>query len=275
MSAPIANHPLDIATHIERTENGLRGATSDDYWAFVGPFGGATTATLLRAVIEDERRLGDPVALTVNFCAPVARGGFDIALTLARTNRSTQHWSMQLAQGEAGVAATATAVLAIRRASFAHQPARPPAVPPFETLDAYPTKGASSWLQRYEFRFSEGAPNFRPEPSPEPQSAVSRLWIRDVPARPLDFMSLAAMSDAFVGRIFQVRSALVPFGTVSLTTYFHVDADDLARQGDAPIIGIADASVFHKSYADQKGELWSQDGQLLATCHQIAYFRDV
>jgi acyl-CoA thioesterase len=273
VTAPIAPHPLDKATHLERTDAGLRGHTSDDYWAFVGPFGGATAATLLGAALDDERRVGDPVALTVNFCAPVSRGSFDIELTLARTNRSTQHWSMVLSQAETGVATTATAVFAVRRPGFSHQPARPPEVPAFETLAPYAPNKTSAWVRRYEYRFAEGMPDFRRELSVETGSAVSRAWVRDLPARPLDFVSLAAMSDSFFGRIFHVRKGMIPFGTVSLTTYFHVDSGDVARLGDSPILAIADASTFHKSYSDQKGELWSPDGQLLATCHQVAYYR--
>lgn len=274
MTAPLANHIFDVATHIERTGGRLRGTTSDAYWAFLGPFGGCTTATLLRAAFEDSRRDGDPLAVTVNFCAPVAKGPFDIALTLARANRSTQHWSMVLSQEAGGVAATATAIFARRRTTFAHQPARMPAMPAYETLAPLDTRKYASWVQRYEFRFAEGGPVYRREPFTDPASAASRFWLRDEPARPLDFLSLAAMSDAFFARIFHARGVLVPFGTVSLTTYFHADAADLARLGCGPIIGTADAQVFNKSFGDQKGELWSPDGQLLATCHQITYFRD-
>ena len=43
-------------------------------------------------------------------------------------------------------------------------------------------------------------------------------------------LSLMSMSDAFFARIFHVRREFVPFGTVSLTTYFHTDADDLAAE---------------------------------------------
>ena len=274
MTRHIAPHPFDAATRVERIGGRCRGATSDSYWAFVGPFGGVTSATLLRAVLEDEARAGDPLALTVNFCAAISRGGFDLELTQSRANRSTQHWSIVLNQAEGGIGATATAVFAVRREGFSHQPARRPKAAAFETLAPYPTLGASAWIKQYEFRFAEGAPDIGPEPRAVPGSSLSQFWIRDVPARSLDFLSLAAMADAFFARIFHARGVLVPFGTVSLTTYFHVDADELAQQGSGPILAVADASVFHKGFADQKGELWSQGGQLLATCYQIGYFRD-
>jgi hypothetical protein len=49
--------------------------------------------------------------------------------------------------------------------------------------------------------------------------------------------------------------------------------DDLARENITQVLAIADAKIFHKSYCDQNGELWSPQGRLLATTHQIAYFK--
>ena len=106
-----------------------------------------------------------------------------------------------------------------------------------------------------------------------PASAYSRLWIGDRTPRKIDMLSLVSMSDAFFARIFHAKRELVPFGTVSLTTYFHVDAEDLAREDITRVLAVADAKIFHKSYQDQHGELWSPSGRLLATTTQIAYFK--
>ena len=65
----------------------------------------------------------------------------------------------------------------------------------------------------------------------------------------------------------------MPFGTVSLTTYFHAGAEELAAEDISRVLAAADAKIFHKSYGDQNGELWSPNGQLLATTTQIAYFK--
>ena len=91
--------------------------------------------------------------------------------------------------------------------------------------------------------------------------------------RKIDALSLLSMSDAFFARIFHVRGAVVPIGTVSLTTYFHADADDLAGKDITHVLGVADAKIFHKSYGDQNGELWSPSGRLLATTTQMTYFK--
>jgi hypothetical protein len=77
----------------------------------------------------------------------------------------------------------------------------------------------------------------------------------------------------FFGRIFHIRSELAPFGTASLTTYFRATAEDLAAEEISRVLAVADASIFHKSYGDQTGELWSPQGRLLATTTQIAYFK--
>ena len=65
----------------------------------------------------------------------------------------------------------------------------------------------------------------------------------------------------------------MPFGTVSLTTYFHTDAAELAAEDISRVLAVADAKIFHKSYGDHNGELWSPNGRLLATTTQIAYFK--
>jgi acyl-CoA thioesterase len=263
-------HLFDDATTVTVGDSRWQGKTSDDYWAFVGPFGGATAATILRALIDHPQRAGDPLALTVNYCAPVAQGAFDLDVRLVKANRSSQHWSVEMTQGGGEVATLATAVFAERRPSWSHQQASFPQATPFEQTLPYP-KVAASWVKQYDFRFVAGEPKFG-TPSSAPD-AYSKLWISDRVPRKIDPLSLIAMSDAFFGRVFHARQELVPFGTVSLTTYFHVDATDLAAEDITRVLAIADAKIFHKSYGDQNGELWSPSGRLLATTTQIAYFK--
>ena len=91
--------------------------------------------------------------------------------------------------------------------------------------------------------------------------------------RRIDHLSLMAMSDAFFARIFHARGEMLPFGTVSITTYFHADSDDLLKEDVTRVLALADAQTFHKSYGDQSGQLWSPSGRLLATTTQMMYFK--
>jgi acyl-CoA thioesterase len=267
-----ADHPFDAATRVHAGDSRWSGHTSKDYWAFVGPFGGATAATMLRALIDHPERAGDPLAFTVNFCAPIAEGPFDLDVRLIKANRSSQHWSVELTQNGAEAATFATAVFAARRPSWSHQQAQPPSAPPFEQTRPLAWK-SMSWVRQYDMRFVEGEPKLDGAPYAMPASAYSRLWIGDRRPRKIDALSLMAMSDAFFGRIFHVRNELVPFGTVSITTYFHTDAADLAAEDIAHVLAVADAKTFHRNYGDQTGELWSPGGRLLAATTQIAYFK--
>jgi acyl-CoA thioesterase len=266
-----APHLFDEATAVTAGDSRWQGRTSADYWAFVGPFGGATAATILRALIDHPQRAGDPLSLTVNYCAPVAEGAFDLDVRLVKANRSSQHWCVEMTQGRGDVATLATAVFAERRPSWSHQQADFPGATPFEATLPFPSL-AMSWVKQYDFRFVEGEPKIGSSVKTA-VDAYSKLWISDRVPRKLDALSLMAMSDAFFGRVFHARRELVPFGTVSLTTYFHADAADLAAEDTTRVLAVADAKIFHKSYGDQNGELWSPSGRLLATTTQIAYFK--
>jgi acyl-CoA thioesterase len=264
-------HLFDDATKVTAGDSRWQGHTSPDYWAFVGPFGGCTAATILRALIDHPERAGDPTAMTVNYCAPVAEGAFDLDLRLVKANRSSQHWCVEMTQGNGEVSTLATAVFAERRPSWSHAEASYPGAKPFAETLPY-TKISVPWVKQYDFRFVEGEPKYGSASSAPPDS-YSKLWISDNAPRKIDFLSLMAMSDAFFARIFHAKRDFVPFGTVSLTTYFHVSAEDLAAEDITRVLGVADAKIFHKSYGDQNGELWSPNGRLLATTTQIAYFK--
>src|ERR1700758_1805550 len=137
-------HLFDEATRVVAGDSRWQGRTSPDYYAFVGPFGGFTAATILRALIGHPQRAGDPLALTVNYCAPIAEGEFDLDVRLVKANRSSQHWSVELSQGGGEVATLATAVFAERRPSWEHRVAQYPDAKPFEQTLPFP-KIQASW----------------------------------------------------------------------------------------------------------------------------------
>ena len=267
-------HPLDQATALSPVgEHRFAGHTSPAYANMVGPFGGTTCAVLLNAALLHPERLGDPIALTVNFTSPVADGAFEIDARPLRTNRSTQHWFMQLLQPD-GVAATATAVFAQRRSTWSASEAEPPpGVPPADSVPRASLAGRPPWVRCFDMRFMEGG---MPDPfdGQEQPHARSRLWVRDEPPRPLDFVALASLCDSFFPRVFIRRRKFAPIGTVSLTSYFHASAEQLAAQGDRHVLATARALAYRDGYFDQTAEMWSDEGVLLASTHQMVYFRD-
>lgn len=267
-------HPLDEAVRLVPLGEGwLAGATHPAYANMAGPFGGVTAAALLNAVLVDPRRLADPIALTVNFCGPIAVGEFEIETRLQRGGRTTQHWSMELKQ-KGAVLTTASAVCGARKPVWSHYPVKAPTAPPREGLPEMTKTGRPEWTRRYSFRFAEGGLDNFPRSDGLVESARSLAWIQDAPERPLDFLSLAALSDAFFVRIMHARGTFQPMATVSLTTYFHVGGDELADVGATPLLGEADATIFHNGFADQTCALWTPDGRLVANGVQITWYKE-
>lgn len=264
-------HIFDTAIALQPVREGhYTGHTHPGYANMVGPFGGVIGACLLNAIMQHPVRLGEPLSLTVHFAAPVADGPFSVHAKAVRTNRSTQHWYVELIQDEE-VAAFATAVTAVRRDTWQALDAVFPQVARSAGIAPAPPIPRAAWTARYDMRFIDGLPG---APGSASDSSESRLWIRDAPERPLDFLSLSAICDAFFPRIFVRRPKWVPIGTVALTTYFHADAGQLAEQGSAPVLGLARALNFRKGFFDQTAEIWSETGALLATTHQVVYFKE-
>jgi acyl-CoA thioesterase len=264
-------HPLDLATRLEPLAEGrYRGRITPAYANMVGPFGGAIAAVVLNAVLLHPRRLGEPVALTVNFAGPIADADFEVQARPLRTNRSTQHWLVELLQnGETAI--SATLMSAERRPTWSDQELACPAVPPAAEVAVTPTGGFTPWVGNYEMRFIDGLLTFNPAHAGD--SSQSRLWVRDQPPRVLDFLSLTALADVFFPRIFLRKQQPCPAGTVSMTLYFHAGSAELAACGAAPLLACARAQVLHDGFADQTAELWSADGRLLATSAQLVYYK--
>ena len=267
-------HPFNTAIALTPIDmNRSRGATTPAYANMVGPFGGTTAAVLLNAALRHPARLGDPIALTVNYARALADGAFEIDARAVRTNRSTQHWLLQLLQGDE-VAATATAVFALRRETWSAPEAVAPAeLPAPHTLARQDLTHRPPWVHRYDMRFVEGGMPARFDGTEHPHSQ-SCVWVRDDPPRAIDFASLAALCDTFFPRVYLRRRKVVPIGTVSLTTYFHADAAMLATQGDQPVLGSARGVTFRNGYCDQRGEVWSARRELLASTQQVMYYRE-
>ncbi len=259
----------------------FEGHTSGAYWNMVGPFGGITAATALHAVLQHPARLGQPVALTVNYAAALAKGRFVVVARAARTNRSTQHWTLEMLQDDAdgtpAVMLTGSVVTAVRRDTWGINDTPMPSVPAPGVVQGPPWVAPIEWIKRYEVVQLDG---------PLPQhwdgavsgadaghASLSRLWMRDAPPRPLDHCSLTALADVFYPRIFLRRASRVPAGTVSMTVYFHADETTMRATGDGHVLGQARAHAFGAGFHDQSAALWNAAGQLLATSVQVVYYK--
>lgn len=272
-------HPLDEAlrlTVVPGNPDTFTGASSPAYWNMVGPFGGTTAATALQAILQHPDLLGQPVSLTANYASALGAGTFTVTARPVRTNRSTQHWSVELLQadatGEEVVVLTATAITAVRRETWSVNDTPMPHVPAPQTAGRMLFPGSVEWVNRYDLRLVQGqVPQFW---DGREDSSLTQLWLRDDIPRALDFASLTAMSDVFFPRVWLRRATRVPVGTVSITIYFHAGAPQLADTGEGYLLGQARAQAFTNGFFDQTAQLWNEHGTLLVTTHQLVYYKE-
>ena len=271
-------HPFDAAISLApHTPDHFSGATSPAYWNMIGPFGGITAAIALNAVLQHPQLLGTPLSLTVNYAGPVTDGPFTVRARPLRTNRSTQHWLVELLQTDADgieqLSTSATAVTAARRTTWGTSEASMPAVPPpADVARAVRPGNLVAWLARYEVRPTAGDLPSQWDDQ-EAGSSLTRWWLRDDPPRPLDFASLTALADVFFPRVWLKRATRVPAGTVSMTVYFHADAAQLADSGSKHLLAEARGLGFRNGFFDQTGLLWNAQGHLLCSTHQVVYYK--
>ena len=238
----------------------------------VGPFGGTTAAVVLQSVLQHPELLGAPVALTVNYAAAHSRPARSRSRPLpVRTNRSTQHWTVQMSQADAEGSrrstTTGTAFTALRRETWGASDLPMPEVPRPSDGRAPEHRPGERGLARPATRCGRSAAAIpaelgrqrRPQRDPHVAARRRRRGRSTSPA-------LAAMSDMFYPRVWLRRATPVPVGTVSITTYFHADAAQLAEVGAGYLLGRAHGQQFRNGYFDQAAQLWSEAGR--AAGHQ-------
>ncbi|MGL4435564.1 MAG: acyl-CoA thioesterase, partial [Giesbergeria sp.] len=179
-------HSFDQALVLDTLAEGhYRGQTHPAYWNMVGPFGGITAATALRAILLHPRLLGEPLSLTVNYAGAPTTGPFTVDATPVRTNRSTQHWNVSIVQtgadGEPVVTTTATAVTAARRDTWSLADMPMPEVPRPDTLQPVPPVPGVEWFNRYDLRPVAGA--LPRQWNGQGDSSLTQLWMRNSPER--------------------------------------------------------------------------------------------
>lgn len=82
------------------------------------------------------------------------------------------------------------------------------------------------------------------------------------------------MADVFFPRVWLRRAQRTPAGTVSITVYFHAGREELAAAGTSHLLAQARGQEFRNGFFDQSAQLWSEAGVMLASSHQIVYFKE-
>ena len=265
----------DIAVALrDRAETGAAfdARIDEGWWIVAGPNGGYLAAILLRAMCET---VGDPAreprTQTTHYTARPEAGPARVVTEIVRAGRSLSTVSARLEQ-DGRLIATSIAALGTARAGErpAFQDARPPELPPPDAVPLRPPdpSGVFPFRDRYEMK-----PAFdHEEPNPS-GPAVTGGWIRLAGPRQGDALLLTALADAWPPAVFQKLGRWsggrgVP--TVELTTHFRAPSVAAGLSDDAWYGLRFETRSARDGFIDETGEIYSEDGVLLAESRQLA-----
>jgi acyl-CoA thioesterase len=265
--ARVAVHPFDLDTAVQDLGDGRFGAEmSERWWVERGPNGGYVAAVILRAIQAAAANERAPRSLTVQFPRAPAAGPVEIAVRTERDGGTVTFFSARMEQ-EGKLQATALAVLADDLDAGGFEEIQMPAVePPAELYSPDPKQvsGMPTMFQNYSVRptlgdeaFSGGAPH-------------SGLWIRAREPRLLDPPLAAAILDAWFPAPFIRLERPVPAPTIDYTVHFRAPLPELGASAEDPYLATFRSGLARGGFFEEDGELWSQDGKLLAQSRQLA-----
>jgi acyl-CoA thioesterase len=250
------------ATAVVPVGDGAFLATCDEGWSTeLGPNGGYLAAIVLRAMIAE---LGDPErharSLTCHYLRPPHPGELDVGVTVERSGRSLSTLTARLSQ-DGRLCIVAVGAFAVELDGVLDYAGAPPAAPAPEATPRLPVVPRVPISQHFEMRQALGGPLYAGA-----DEALSGGWLCfDDGAAPLDAPALAMFADAWwpapLPRL--TRPASLP--TVDLTVHFRSPPRDAG-----PVLAVFRSSTAAGGFFEEDGELWSQDGVLLAQSRQLA-----
>jgi acyl-CoA thioesterase len=253
-------------TAVAASGGGRYTATIDPgWWIERGPNGGYLAAIVLRAVLAEvadpDRR---PRSMTLHYLRPPVAGPCGVAVVVERAGRGLTTVSARLEQDGRSCILALVALGLDRPGPELHDHPAPPVPPPDEVaVPERPATGAPdiAFRHRYELRPAMGAAPFTAGPE-----ALSGGWIRTAESDPVDDVLVAAITDAWPPAVFSRLDLPVGVPTVELTIHFR------GRPSGTPGWCLVRFRSLEATagYLDEHGEVWAEDGTLLAESRQLA-----
>jgi acyl-CoA thioesterase len=250
-------------TAVEEVGGGsFRGHVSADWFTPRGANGGFLAAIMLRAIIECEHDSARaPRSLTLHYLRPPTEGEVRIVVTEERRGRQLTTYSARMEQ-DGRVCVLALAALSKDfPASLNYAKVMPDVAPP-NGLNVRDDEHLPPITHRLATQ-----PAIGHAPFSGGDEALTGGWIAfagDEPS-PLDAPALALLSDAWLPSPFVLVRDFVGVPTIDLTIHFRARSE--GRTG--PALASFSSSTSAEGFFEEDGELWSEDGTLLAQSRQL------
>jgi acyl-CoA thioesterase len=250
-------------TAVEELGDGTyRGRVSADWFTPRGANGGFLAAVVLRAIMAaepDDARA--PRSLTLHYLRPPDEGEVRITVAQERRGGSVTTYSARMEQ-DGRLCVLALAALSHDFASSLTYAPGMPDVPPPNGLVVRDDPDLPPISRRFATQGAIGHTPFSGGPE-----ALTGGWIAfagDEPS-PLDAPALALLSDAWLPAMFVLVQDFIGVPTIDLTIHFRARTE--GRTG--PALAIFRSRASAEGFFEEDGELWSEDGTLLAQSRQL------
>jgi acyl-CoA thioesterase len=257
---------FDVDTAVERVGDDRFRATIDrKWWVLRGPNGGYVAAILQRAMTEAVGDDGRPArSLTVHFLTPPDAGPVDIQTRIEREGRSLTNTSARMLQGDRLIA-SAVGAFSTRREAIEYSELEMPAVPPPDDVPSRAIEGAPAHAAMFDWRPAIGAVPFE-----EGDRAITGGWFRLREPQVADPVVLTSYADGWFPALFFRTREPVGVPTVDFTVHFRTALPLPEARPEDYYLVVFRAPLSHDGFVVEDGEIWSQDGQLVAQARQLA-----
>jgi acyl-CoA thioesterase len=235
----------------------------EGWWIQRGPNGGYLAAIVLRAMLaevaEPERR---PRSITLHYLRPPVVGPCEVTVTIERAGRGMSTVSARLTQDGRDCILALAAFGVDRPGSELDDHPAPEVLPPEELAPRIEGSAPNVPMRgRYDTRPAIGTEPFVLGPE-----ALTGGWIRTEDEDPVDDVLLLAITDAWPPAIFSRVEVPIGVPTIDLTVHFRATPSGRSEW----LLVRFRTTMSAEGYLEEDGEVWSQDGQLLAQCRQLA-----
>jgi acyl-CoA thioesterase len=259
---------LESATSIDTTGTGTGTVNLSRAWWIEGTaYGGYLAATLLRAAAAARGPGQRPRSLTVHFTGPVQPGRAELEVRTVSAGRSSSTVTVGMSQGDSCKVFAVVAFGRERDGPVLAEHSMPVSDPP--ELAEHLTVRAQV---RARFPLHARFDRRRLAPSARKTFDVGG-WIRLSEPRPLDHLSVVAFLDSWVAAATTKVAARRMLTLVYYVQFLSTLPHNTAGPHDYALAVFRSGSAGD-GYAEDDGELWSQDGTLLARAQQVVVIGD-
>jgi len=258
---------LALSTH---SENCFKFHPNQVYWNFNSAFGGWVAAATIQALRLMDNFRGEIISQHMQYISAVKNDDLYALVSLRERKRTKDFWSVIISDApENGSQLAAAEIVAGTRKEhgLAYSPTLPDYKEPKNCVRMRANPMTPRWIDRYEILLSSGRP-FSENPTPH-----SIVLIREDDKRPPDALSLSAILDASLPRVFFLTDKARMASTLSMSSHIYASDKELSEVGDDFMILEADGSSVRHGLCNEETRLFRRDGLLLATSYQTAVFK--